>query len=86
VIFQIRVFAEPSVADVTLERPRSVVHVHVRFQIAGRRERLGAQSALVRFLLRTHKREHLLTKIVAAVNERVCALLKRSKNVELLKS
>lgn len=53
VIFQIRVLAEPSVADVTLERPRSVVHVHVRFQIAGRRERLGAQSALMRFLLQT---------------------------------
>jgi hypothetical protein len=51
VIFQIRVFAESSVTNVTLERPRSVVHVHVRFQIARRRERLGAQCALVRFLL-----------------------------------
>lgn len=51
VVFQIRVFAESSVADVTLERPRPVVHVHVRFQISGRRERLGTQSAFVRFLL-----------------------------------
>jgi len=54
VIFQVGVFAEPSVTDVTLERPRPVVHVHVRFQVAGRRERFGAQRAFVRFFLRTH--------------------------------
>lgn len=53
VVFQIRVFAEPSIANVTLERPRSVVHVHVRLQIAGCRKRFGAQSAFVRFLLWT---------------------------------
>lgn len=51
VVFQIRVFAESSVANVTLKRPRTVVHVHVRFQISGCRERLGAQSAFMRFLL-----------------------------------
>lgn len=55
-IFQIRVFAESSVTNVTLERPRSVVHVHVGFQIAWCRERLGAQCALVRFLLQTNTR------------------------------
>lgn len=59
VVFQIRVFAEPSVAYVTLERPRSVVHVHVRFQITGRWERLGAQSAFMRFLLRTYNEKLL---------------------------
>lgn len=51
VIFQIRVFAKSSVANVTLERPRTVVHVHVRFQIAWRRERLRTQSTFVWFLL-----------------------------------
>lgn len=56
-VLQIRVLAESPVADVTLERPRPVVHVHVRFEVAGRRERLGAQRALVRFLLRTHVKQ-----------------------------
>lgn len=61
-IFQIGVFAEPSVTDVTLERPRPVVHVHVRFQVAGRRERFGAQCAFVRFFLRTHVTRVLTTR------------------------
>lgn len=60
-IFQIRVFAESPVADVTFKRPRAVVHVHVRFQIARRRERLGAQSTFVRFLLWTER-----------TNQRIC--------------
>lgn len=52
VIFQIGVFAEPSVTYVTLKRPRSVMHVHMRFQVAGSRERFGAQCTFVRFFLR----------------------------------
>jgi propanediol dehydratase small subunit len=37
-ILEVRLLAEASRADVTLERPRSAVHVHVRAQIAGRWE------------------------------------------------
>jgi len=55
VVLEIGVFAETAVADVTLEGPRAVVHIHVRLEVAGRRERLGAQLALVRLLLRTQR-------------------------------
>ena len=51
VIFQIGVLGKAPRADVAFERPRSAVHVHVRLEIAGRGERLGAQVALVRLLL-----------------------------------
>lgn len=51
VVLEVGVFAETARADVTLERPRAAVHVHVRFQISRRRERLGTQGALVRLLL-----------------------------------
>lgn len=51
VIFQIGVLGKASGADVAFEWPRAAVHVHVRLEIAGRGERLGAQIALVRLLL-----------------------------------
>lgn len=38
VVLQIGLFAEPSLTDLTVERPTAVVHVHVRFQVSGRRE------------------------------------------------
>ncbi len=50
-VLEVGVLAEAARADVALERPRAAVHVHVRFQVPGRRERLGAECALVRFLL-----------------------------------
>lgn len=51
VIFQVGVFAETARTDVAFERPRPAVHVHVRFQISGSRERLGTKCALVRLFL-----------------------------------
>lgn len=51
VILQVRLFGEASGADVALEGPRTVVDVHVRLEITGRREGLGAEAALVRFVL-----------------------------------
>lgn len=42
VIFQIRMLGKAPGADVAFEWPRSAVHVHVRLEVAGRRERLGA--------------------------------------------
>lgn len=57
VIFQIGVLGKASGADVAFERPRSAVHVHMGLEIAGRRERLGAQIALVRLLLQRHKED-----------------------------
>lgn len=59
VIFQIGVLGKTAGADVALERPRAAVHVHVRLEIAGRWERLGAQIALVRLLLQRHKRREI---------------------------
>lgn len=55
VIFQIGVLGKASGADVAFEWPRAAVHVHVRLEIAGRGERLGAQIALVRLLLQINK-------------------------------
>jgi hypothetical protein len=51
VILKVGVLAEPSVADVALERPGPIVNVHVRFEVPGCRERLGAQSTFMRLLL-----------------------------------
>ena len=51
VIAKVRLFAEAAAADVTLEGPRAVVHVHVALEVSGGRERLGAQRTLVRLLL-----------------------------------
>lgn len=50
-ILQVGLFRESPRANVTLEGPRATVHVHVRLEITGRRERLGAQAALVWLLL-----------------------------------
>lgn len=46
-ILKVRLLAEASRADLTLKRPRSAVNVHVRAEIAGCRERLGAETAFV---------------------------------------
>ena len=51
VVLEVGVFAETATAHVAFERPRPAVDVHVRFQITRRRERLGAEGALVRLLL-----------------------------------
>ena len=42
VIAKVRLFAEATVADVALERPRAVVHVHVTLEVTRGRKRLGA--------------------------------------------
>lgn len=51
VIFQIGVLAETAGADVAFEWPGAAVNVHVRFEVSGSRERLGAEGALVRLFL-----------------------------------
>ena len=51
VVLQVRLFAEASVTDVTLVRPGPVVDVHVRLEVSGSRERLGAQGTLMGLLL-----------------------------------
>ena len=53
-ILEVGVFAETARTDVALERPRAAVHVHVRFEVAGRRERFAAQGAFVRLFLHLH--------------------------------
>ncbi len=58
-VLEVGVFAETAGADVTLERPRAAVHVHVRFQISRRRERLGTQGALVRLLLYERRKKKM---------------------------
>jgi hypothetical protein len=51
VILEVGVLAEPSVADVALEGPGPIVNIHVRFEVPGCRERLGAQATFMRLLL-----------------------------------
>ena len=48
---QIGLLTEPSLANVTLKRPTTVVNVHVRFQISRRWKRLVTHGAFVRFFL-----------------------------------
>lgn len=50
-ILQVGLFGESAGTDVALEGPRAAVHVHVRLEITGRWERLGAKAALVGLLL-----------------------------------
>ena len=56
-VLEVGVFAETATAHVAFERPRPAVDVHVRFQVARRRERLGAEGALVRLLLLHHQQQ-----------------------------
>lgn len=51
-IFEIRMFRKSSRTYVTLVWPRTAVHVHVRFEIARRRERLCTQAAFMWFFLK----------------------------------
>lgn len=51
VILEVGVLAEPSVADMALEGPGPIVNIHVRFEVPGCRERLGAQATFMRLLL-----------------------------------
>ena len=53
VVLQVGLLAESPVTDVALVGPRAAVHVHVRAQIPGGRERLGAHGALVWLVLET---------------------------------
>jgi hypothetical protein len=50
-ILEVGVLAESPIADVAFKGPRTVVNIHVRFEVPRCRERLGAQSAFVRLLL-----------------------------------
>lgn len=52
-ILQVSVFAEASAADVTLEGPGTVVHVHMRLEVSRGWERLCTQCTFVRLLLET---------------------------------
>ena len=57
VVLQVGLLGEAAAADVALEGPRAVVHVHVALEVARRREGLGAQLALVRLLLKQEQVE-----------------------------
>lgn len=46
-ILEVGVLAETAGTDVAFKRPGTGMDVHVRFQIAGRRERFGTQGTLV---------------------------------------
>lgn len=50
-VLEVGLLGEAAGADVAFEGPRATVHVHVRLEITGRGERLGAQAALVGLLL-----------------------------------
>ena len=52
VVLEVGLLGEATAADMTLERPRAVVDVHVALQVARCREGLGAQLTLVRLLLK----------------------------------
>lgn len=51
VISEVGLFAESPLTDVALEGPTSVVYVHMRLEVTGCRERLGAHCTFVRFFL-----------------------------------
>lgn len=55
VVFEVGLLGEAPGTDVTFERPRATVHVHVRLEIAGSGKGFGAQSTFVRFLLRERR-------------------------------
>ncbi|KAH3841551.1 hypothetical protein DPMN_115017 [Dreissena polymorpha] len=52
VVLEVRLLAESPVADITAIRPRSVMHVHMRAQVPGRREGLVAKAAFVGLILK----------------------------------
>lgn len=56
-IFKVGVFGEAPRTDVTLEGPGAGVDVHVRSEVARRRERFAAQVALVRLVLQNRQTE-----------------------------
>lgn len=51
VVLEVGVLRKAPAADVAPERPRPVVHVHVRLEVARGRKRLGTQRTLVRLFL-----------------------------------
>lgn len=52
-IFKVCMLGETSGADVTLIWPGAAVHVHVRLEVTGSRERLRTQVAFMWFFLST---------------------------------
>ena len=61
-IFQVGLFAEPSMAHVTLKWPGSGVHVSVRFEIAWSWKGFGTHCAFVWFFLKKCKEREKLFK------------------------
>ncbi len=72
VVLQIGLFAEATVANVTLEGPGARVDVGVRFQVAWGWERFGAHGAFVRFFLK--QKRHI---------ESNCLLFKKCQDKKL---
>ena len=62
-ILEVGLLAESPLTDVTLERPRASVNVHVGFQVAGRGKRLGAHRALVGLFLAKKRKEKIKISI-----------------------
>lgn len=53
VILEVGLLGESSGTDVTFEGPRAAVDIHVRLEITGSGERLGAEATFVRLFLRS---------------------------------
>ena len=60
-VLEVGVLTEAPVTHVTLIRPRPIVNVHVRLEVAWCRERLGTQGALVGLVLEVYESQELNT-------------------------
>lgn len=54
-IFQVCVFTKASITNVTFKGPRTIVNVHMRFEITRRRKRFRTQITLMGFFLQQIK-------------------------------
>ena len=63
-VFEIGDFAESPVADVAAVGPGPVVDVHVGLEVAGRRETLLAQLALMWLVLENKERKKILVQFI----------------------
>jgi hypothetical protein len=70
VVFEVGVFGKAPRTNVTLERPRSGVDVHVRAEISRSWKRLAAEIAFVRLVLKQQIRLKYGPAGVAAVSKR----------------
>ena len=75
-VFQVGLFTEPSMADMTLKWPGSSVHICVRFEIAWSWKGFGTHCAFVWFFLKNVKKEKRYLKELC-----FCFLFKRGREI-----